>query len=343
MWPFKRTEKRSYSDAIVQALTASAEASTGVQATATAALESCAGFVGRAFASAEVSASPMVAPALTPACLAHIGRELLRRGEALFLIRVDDGRLALWPATDWSVFGSPNPTTWTYQVTVSGASTTDTWHDVSADGVVHVMYSFSPWEPWRGVGPLQVARLAGRLSAQLAAALGDEASSPRGAFIGVPLPGDDPVFDTLKPKMRKAKGETLLVEAGDLEAANGATASWKQMRFGADTPAAVVELMKLATMEVYASCGLNPALFTSEGESGAREAYRQALHSVVAPLGRLVAAELSRKLDDAITLDWQELRAGDIAGRARAFQSMVGGGMDVATAAAQAGLMVADE
>ena len=48
------------------------------------------------------------------------------------------------------------------------------------------------------------------------------------------------------------------------------------------------------------------------------------------------------KLEEPITLDWMELRAGDIAGRARAFQSMVGGGMDVAKAAAAAGLMVED-
>ena len=68
----------------------------------------------------------------------------------------------------------------------------------------------------------------------------------------------------------------------------------------------------------------------------------QALHSVVAPLGRLVAHELTQKLEEDVTLDWMELRAGDIAGRARAFQSMVGGGMDVAKAAAAAGLMVDD-
>ena len=46
------------------------------------------------------------------------------------------------------------------------------------------------------------------------------------------------------------------------------------------------------------------------------------------------------KLDDPVVLDWQELRARDISGRARAFQSMVGGGMDIAKAAALSGLMM---
>ena len=60
-------------------------------------------------------------------------------------------------------------------------------------------------------------------------------------------------------------------------------------------------------------------------------------------MGRIVSAELTAKLETDVRLDWTELRAGDITGRARAFQSMVGGGMDVAKAAALAGLMVSDE
>ena len=74
--------------------------------------------------------------------------------------------------------------------------------------------------------------------------------------------------------------------------------------------------------------------------TAAREAYRQVSFSTVAPLGRLVQDELRANLeDDSITLDWTELRASDVQGRARAFQSMVGGGMAVERAAALAGLM----
>ena len=53
-------------------------------------------------------------------------------------------------------------------------------------------------------------------------------------------------------------------------------------------------------------------------------------------------AELQEKLEDTVTLSWQELRASDLSGRARAFQSMVGGGMAVAEAVSVAGLMVED-
>ena len=73
-----------------------------------------------------------------------------------------------------------------------------------------------------------------------------------------------------------------------------------------------------------------------------REAWRLALFSVLAPLGKMVEAELQAKLDDDVSLTWTELRASDLSGRARAMQSMVGGGMAVADAVAVAGLMVED-
>ena len=45
-----------------------------------------------------------------------------------------------------------------------------------------------------------------------------------------------------------------------------------------------------------------------------REAWRLALFGVLSPLGRLVEAELQEKLEDTVTLSWQELRASDLSG-----------------------------
>ncbi len=53
----------------------------------------------------------------------------------------------------------------------------------------------------------------------------------------------------------------------------------------------------------------------------------------------MLAAELSAKLEADICLGFSGRFAADLAGRARAFQSMVGAGMDLATAAGLAGLM----
>ena len=98
-----------------------------------------------------------------------------------------------------------------------------------------------------------------------------------------------------------------------------------------------------SSFEVYAACGLNPALFDLGTGTGGREAYRQALFSVISPLGRIVESELEEKLEQEITITWGELRASDVAGRARAFQSLVGGGLDIAAAAAASGVLIQDD
>ena len=347
-WPFARRETRadsSFTDALIASITANAAGETTAFPTATAALEACAGFVGRAFAAAEVATDARTLEVLTPACLAMIGRALIRRGEIVLLIRVINGRLVLLPAASHDVDGGPDPQTWRYRCTIGGPERTVTYDRVDGASVVHITYSRDPERPWRGQGPLQVAQLAGRLSAETVAALADEASGPRGAFLPIPIDGGDPTVATIKADIRKAKGGLLLAQGGDwdADAKSGGRANWKAERFGPAPTAALVELMGLASAEVYSACGLNQALFVGGEGTAKRESYRQALHSVIAPLGRLVSYELALKLDSDVGLDWIELRAGDIAGRARAFQSLVGGGMDVAKAAALAGLMMSDE
>ena len=89
-------------------------------------------------------------------------------------------------------------------------------------------------------------------------------------------------------------------------------------------PASLVELVSVASQEVYAACGFNTALWGGSQAASVREAWRLALFGVLSPLGRLVESELQAKLDDAVSLTWTELRASDLSGRARAFQSMVG-------------------
>lgn len=333
----------SYTDALVAALVGNATGKTALP-TATASLEAAAGLVGRSFAAAEIAAPDMVEGALDPATMAMIGRALIRRGEIVLLIHVQDGQIHLLPAASHDVDGGPIPATWRYRCTIGGPERTITYNDVPAEGVVHLQYSRDPEKPWRGNGPLGVARLAGALSAETAKALSDESSMARGAFIALPVDGADPTTTTLKSDIGKAAGDLLTVESGDWDdEGGGKSASWEARRFGPDPPAGLVQLHEIASREVYAACGVPPLLFAGDGSAaGLREAYREFLFSTVAPLGRIVAAELSDKLDGEVRLDWTELRAADIAGRARAFQSMVGSGMDLAKAAALAGLMVAD-
>ena len=347
-WPWQSNMEyradSSYTDALIAAITANAKGQTTAFPTAVGALEAASGLVSRAFATAMVeSTATPVLRALTPSCLALIGRALIRRGEIVFYIDSSMGRIDLLPCQSHDVDGGPNPATWTYRCTIGGPDMAHTYEDTPADGVVHIMYSRDVETPWRGRGPLQSAQLTGRLAAETLAALADESSGPRGHLIGIPVDGDDPTVAALKPVIGALAGKAALVQTGDWggNESNGRMVL-KPERLGPEPTAAMVELFKVSREDVLSACGVNPALVMDAQGTAMREAYRQFLFGTVAPLGRMVAGELSAKLDTAVSLDWEELRASDIAGRARAFGVMVSNGMDLTQAAALSGLLSAE-
>ena len=69
-----------------------------------------------------------------------------------------------------------------------------------------------------------------------------------------------------------------------------------------------------------------------------RESYRQVLHALLKPLGAILGEELREKLHPDAELSFDSLRAGDITGSARAFGSLVTGGLTPKSAAAIVGL-----
>ena len=66
-----------------------------------------------------------------------------------------------------------------------------------AAAVVHPRFEVDPDRPWRGIGPIQSAALAGRLSAETAGALADAESGPRGGLLPLPVDGADPTVRTV--------------------------------------------------------------------------------------------------------------------------------------------------
>ena len=341
-WPFSNkleTRNDSYSDVLIAALVSRAQGKSLAVPSATAALEACAGTVGRGFAASEVTGPDSLTRALTPGVLEMIGRALIRAGEVVFLIDTEAGRLRLVPAETHDVEGGPFSEEWEYRLTLGGPSRTVTYDFVPAASVLHFRYAVDPARPWRGNGPVEVAALAGRLSAETVRALGDESSGPVGRLLGIPVDGADATVEGLKADIKNAAGRVALLETGDWGNAGGdAKVDLKAERFGAEPPASLVDLVDVSSREIYAACGFNAALWGGSQAASVREAWRLALFGVLSPLGRLVQAELQDKLEDTVEIDWQELRASDLSGRARSFQSMVGGGMEVERAAGLAGL-----
>ena len=351
LWPFGRTEKReaaSYGDAVIDAIVERSAGAVPATPTATGALQACSGMVARCFAAAAVSGPATLTAAVTPAVLSLIGRALIRRGEVAFLIDVaDDGRVRLLPAVgDFDVHGTFDPESWVYRLNLGGPSSWTTLRDVPAAAVVHPRFEVDPDRPWRGIGPIQSAALAGRLSAETAAALADAESGPRGQLLPLPVDGEDPTITALKADIRTLRGRLAFVESVKImhpgAVGNAPSGDWDVKRIGADPPRAEVDLLGAAALEVYSACGVPPALFRTGEGTAQRESFRRLLHSTVQPLGRIVSAELSEKLNADVSLSFDPLFAADLSGRARAFQSLVGGGMDPGKAAGLAGLMESD-
>ena len=182
--------------------------------------------------------------------------------------------------------------------------------------MLHFRYAPDAAKPWRGNSPLEVAALAGRLSSETVNALADESSGPVGSLLGIPKDGDDDTVTALKSDIKNARGRVALLESGDWDNTGGGNVDLETKRFGANPPAALVELLEVSSREVWSACGFNSALFMGSQAAAVRESWRLALFGVLSPLGRLVETELRAKLGD-VTLDWSELRASDLSGRAR--------------------------
>ena len=150
-------EKRSgYTDTIINALIQAAEGSAR-NAHATAALESAAGLYQAAFSAAKVEPAQ---EALGPSFLGEAARRLIRFGQAVYLIEVEDGKIRLRDVGSWNIGGGPGEESWTYHCQIQGPTSAETIK-VPSSGVIHFRYAVDPLRPWEGLGPLQSASATG--------------------------------------------------------------------------------------------------------------------------------------------------------------------------------------
>ncbi len=337
----EQRQEAPFTDAVVSAIQAAAGASVQGDPSAIGALEVAAGCWARGFATARVSPDNLVTRAVTPAVLALIGRQLCRRGECVLALEVDQGRLILVPAASWDVRGGHRERDWRYRVDLFGASEHVT-RLVRGSGVIHPRYAVDPATPWAGVSPLAWARLTGTLAGNLELRLGEEAGASVGAVMPLPQEGN---LDRLRADLKAGKGRLVTAEttaSGWGEGKGAAPQSdWKQQRFGADPPEGLMNLRSQAALTVLGACGVPPslAMIPSDG-AGQREGWRRFMHGTLVAVSDIVTAELREKLEvPDLELSFDRLFASDLAGRARAFQSMVGAGMEPGKAAGLAGLM----
>lgn len=329
----RQAQPANFTDARVEILQILAQGEDAINAR-TGVVEFCASLWERAFLSADTD--PIV-PAST---LGWIGRRLITAGEAVMELRIVKGDLRFLPASTYDVRGSA--ARWRYSLTVAGPTTTAT-RKLSADQVIHVRYGVG-LDNWRGDGGLQGATTTVAGADALEQRLKEEVSGKVGHVVPVPQPDSG-----LQSDLQALGGKTVLVPSTvggwDQQGAGGGQSvrsDWTPKRIGANPPATLVQLRGDFAQSILAAAGIPPILAMGGDSTGMREAWRLFLHSTIAPVARLVEEELTVKLERDIVLNFDRLMASDIQGRARSFQSMVGGGMAVEKAAMLAGLMEAE-
>lgn len=337
-WPFEKRQEDADDDPVVRALLAEQGR---IVATATAALETAAGWWARALATAEVT-PPAVGQALTAPVLARIGRELCINGEALFVLEADRRTgLALRPCARPDITGGPDEDGWRYRVDLPGPTRTATVSRPSTD-VLHIRYSVNRATPWRGQSPLAACPATAQLAKTLEAQLQREFQGPTGTivFAGGAGEGDEQDAESLKKHYRELDGGVVLgtVPRDAAGGFGGVQQTPATERIGPRPPQVISELRETVAHSVFMACGISPGLAHAENAGSARESYRQFATATIGPVAALVEAELRRKIDPSASLNLKRLRAADIAGRSRAYRQLVEANMEPAKAAELTGL-----
>ena len=131
----------------------------------------------------------------------------------------------------------------------------------------------------------------------------EEASGVHGQVIPTPTETGGTVSASLESKTAALKGQLALVRspAQDWQGKGsgiGSANDWQPRRLGANPPESEIMLREDAAMSILSGCGVPAELVTGKAEgTRGREAWRRFVHGSVDPAAKLVAEELTLKLE----------------------------------------------
>lgn len=336
MWPFDRKEtdapeQRNYTAAVTE-LTSGAS-TTGQESPI--AMVLAAGYVLRAFASATVSGAS--ATLFDEERAANMAYELLTNGETIWHVR--NG--VLNHVQSYSVLSNGS-----YQVSGAQALGADlTQATVRPGDILHARY-VKNYRDLRGRSLTALAPNVVDTVVKLEKSFSAEMNAPTGYVLPIPTDGDDDTVTQLKEDLAALQGRILLMKTStggwDAGRTNAPRKEYELQRIGADIPDGNVALYKTLNEFLFAMLGIPNDLVNAQNAAGQREAWRRFLHSTVQPMAKIISAAAAR-INLTVTFDFEGLFASDITGRARAFNSLVQGGMDVEQAATVTGILTEEE
>ena len=285
------------------------------------------------------------------------GRDLVRRGQSMHLITVSPmGGVSLLPASSWHFEGDAHPS----DLEGKGDLLRAIARSTTRQPFLIRALIFCKWgSNARQAIYRQSGRCPGR-NTHGAAAIGNRTGAwpmkpagPLAQLMAVPQDGGDSEADEesdplrkLRADLRAARGRAVLLETTAAGWGEGAAAAprkdWQAARLGPNPPASMEAVMGQGFLEVLAACGIPPAMFAkgAERQRPKGKPTRRWVALTVQPLARTAGRPSCRpSWRPIIGIDLGGLYAHDLAGRARAFQSMVGAGMELERAAGLSGLM----
>ena len=320
------TRSSGYTDQILQQLVAQASGG-GLAAAAEAGVQQAAGAIARMMSLADVEGP--AAQLLTPSVLSEVCFDLTRRGESLWKFDVDErGQPDLLRASVSTVYGTARRREWTYNLTISGPTSTASLYAVAAE-VVHVRVNAPPERRWRGVAPLSQAAATGALAQGLSRSLGQELSTAVITILSQPQGQSGENSKTLAATLSDPSQHRLsLPETTSGGAGAGRSSApqtdWLPRKVQPQPHEMMIELYRTIQLQVAAICGLPLALANPDAAGPAqREGWRQLLVGTVQPFARLLEEELSRVLESDVRLKHHQAGAIDAAARARAAKGLV--------------------
>ncbi len=327
-------EERGYTDLILAGIDATVAGTAG-DVLRTGAVETCAGMWGRVLAGADVSL-PAV---LTPQVRDMIGRCLIRDGELVFVIDVIGGRQVLIPASHFEVLESHR-----YKVTTERPPGDSVTRIHPRDRILHFTWSIDPREPWRGISPMGRATLLAKIAAGIDTKLVEELATPTAHILPIPGDGASATLDGLRADVAGAKGAAIVLPSTtaapyDDEGMRGTRKEWEAKRLGPMIPSEMRTLWQDVLEQVGQASGIPPSLFRNNADgTSQREAYRRWIMASVEPVAEGIAMEASLRLEEEVAFDFTRLWAHDLAGRAKAFQSLTAAGIEADRAMRISGL-----
>ena len=293
--------------------------------------------------------------ALTGGTLQAMGRDVLRTGNSVWLIDLGpDGSVQLLRASAFEVGGrSPNPARWSYAVEMETPAGTIT-RRAPAARVIHVLTDAPPGRSWRGNAPWTSAPLSSAAMAEIERGVRDESKIINGRIWVSPDGATQDQSEAMARSIGSIKGgRQTVAETTNQGWGQGKLASpkvdWTPTKVGMEHDPANVSMRESVQASIAASYGVHPAWFAPTATApGIREVKRLAFLSATLPLARIIADELSLKLETRIGIGWPNMadQSVDVHLRARAVQALVAAGVsseDALVAGGLAGVVLADD